>query len=117
FVRVELVEPRIRQSGELVLRDFLVAVLVRLRHHLRGNKHARSKTATAATAATAARTARTTRSTFWGHRRFLVDLCHGDQQQTLFALAGNDDLAVLTAFEHGFKAVEAQIALLPFFAV
>src|SRR5207302_663169 len=48
LVRVQFIEPRVRQSAELLAGELLVAVLVCLGQHLRGNKHARSKT-TAAT--------------------------------------------------------------------
>ena len=51
------------------------------------------------------------------HGCLIVDLCGRDNQQTLLAGAGNDDFAVLTAFEHRFEAVEAQFAFLPFFAM
>src|SRR5439155_25991703 len=51
FVGVQFVKPRVRQSTELLAGELLVAVLVCLGQHLRGNKHARSKT-TAATGPT-----------------------------------------------------------------
>ena len=51
------------------------------------------------------------------HRRFIVDPRCRDNQQTFLAGAGNDDFAVLAAFEHRFEAVEAQFAFLLFFAV
>ena len=46
LVRIQLVEPRVRQSRKLVFRELLISILVGLRQHLRGNKHARAKTPT-----------------------------------------------------------------------
>src|SRR5256885_2293485 len=51
------------------------------------------------------------------HRRFIVDPRCRDDQQTFLAGAGNNDFAILAAFENCFKAVEAQVAFLPFLAV
>jgi hypothetical protein len=44
-------------------------------------------------------------------------LRRSDDQEALLAFAGNDDFAILAAFERGFEAIEAQFAFLPFFAV
>src|SRR5439155_7150269 len=56
FVRVEFIEPRVGQRGKLGFAEFLVAVVVCLRHHLRRHYHPRSKPAstTAGSATTAA---------------------------------------------------------------
>src|SRR5206468_2777470 len=88
--------------------------------HLRGEHHAWSKTASATGSAWSVRstaTARTSRPALRRHRRFVVDLRGSNHQRTFFALAGNDDLAVLAAFERGFETVEPQAAFGPFFAV
>ena len=52
-----------------------------------------------------------------GHRCFVVELRHGDEQPTFFAFAGNDDLAVLAAGEQRFEGVEMQIAARSFSAM
>src|SRR5204863_4871491 len=51
------------------------------------------------------------------HGELVVNLRCGDDQQTLLAVAGNQNLAVFAAFEQRFEAVEAQITFLLFFAM
>jgi hypothetical protein len=48
------------------------------------------------------------------HRDLVIDLRDRSDQHALFAVAYNHHLAVLTAFEHGFKVVQPQITPLPF---
>src|SRR5437660_3801941 len=67
--------------------------------------------------ALSAGTTRTARSALWWHGNLVVDLSDRGDQQTLCAVAGNNDFAVLNAFQCGFEAVESQIALLPVFTV
>ena len=62
-------------------------------------------------------TARPARFRFGRHRCFIVDARRCDDQQALLAGAGNDDFAVLAAFEHRFEAVEAQFGFLLFLTV
>ena len=52
-----------------------------------------------------------------GHRCFVVELRHGDEQPAFFALAGDNDLAVLAAGEQSFEGVKLQIAARSFSAV
>jgi len=63
------------------------------------------------------RPARTARFALRRHRNLIVKLRHGGNQQAHFAFSRNDHFAILTAFEHGIKAVQTQISLLLFFAV
>src|SRR5262245_27348561 len=53
------------------------------------------------------------RSAYGRHGDVVVELRGCRDQQTLFAVAGDYDLAVFAAFEHSLEAVESQIAFLP----
>jgi hypothetical protein len=110
FLRVQFVKPGICQRREFVFAEFFVSVLVALRNHLWSHHHARPETTATASAAGSA-------AAFGRHGRFIVDLGDCDDQQTLFAFAGRENLSVLAAFENGIKTVETQIAAMPFFAV
>jgi hypothetical protein len=69
------------------------------------------------------RTSRTTRSTWrtgaalGRHGDFVIELRDGGNEQTFFAVARHDNLAVLTPFERGFEAIQSHLTLLPLFTV
>jgi len=54
---------------------------------------------------------------FGRHGDVVIDLGGCGNQQAIFAIAGNHDLAVLATFERGFETVQAQIAFWPLFSM
>src|SRR5207247_1294108 len=120
LVRVQLVEPRLRQSSKLGFSKLLVGIFVGLGKHLRREHHTRPKTAASTRATWAAASARATTwsiSAFGWHCRLFVQLRDREDKRAFFALAGNNDFAVLAALEHCLEAVETQIASVSFLAV
>src|SRR5262249_43876927 len=69
------------------------------------------------TATGSARPATTASVPLGRHRRLVIKLGDGDEQRAFRALAGDYDLAVVTALEDGFEAVQAQVVLWPLLAV
>src|SRR5207245_1439478 len=64
--------------------------------------------------ATTTRTAASARPPLGGHRDLIIKLGRSRDQQTFFAITGNDDFPVLAAFERRVETIETQLSFRSF---